>query len=163
MSGVGWKRVTNSRALEAWLPADARCAATLIRRCVAAVQSRRTRASVVQLKGSRGGFIFPPRKSGWSLTVMPNHAHLLLTPNAGHELSAIQQSLKSYTANEANKILGRTGQFWQPEAFDRWIRDADHFAKTIAYIENNPVKARLCKRAEDWLFSSAWFRKRGKK
>ena len=101
------------------------------------------------------------RLTAW--VVMPNHAHLLLTPSAGHELSAIQQSLKSYTANEANKILGRTGQFWQPEAFDRWIRDADHFAKTIAYIENNPVKARLCKRAEDWPFSSAWFRKRGQK
>jgi REP element-mobilizing transposase RayT len=94
--------------------------------------------------------------------VMPNHAHLLLTPHTEQELSAILQSLKSYTANEANKILLRKGQFWQPESFDRRIRDANHFAKTIAYIENNPVKARLCKKAEDWPYSSAWFRKRGK-
>jgi REP element-mobilizing transposase RayT len=95
--------------------------------------------------------------------VIPNHAHLLLTPEAEQRLSAILQSLKSYTANEANKILRRQGQFWQPESFDRRIRDANHFAKTIAYIENNPVKARLCKRAEDWPFSSAWFRKRENK
>ena len=72
----------------------------------------------------------------------------------------ILHSLKSYTANEANKLLRRTGQFGQPESFDRWVRDADHFAKVIAYIENNPVKARLCKRPEDWRFGSAWFRKR---
>jgi putative DNA methylase len=88
---------------------------------------------------------------------------MLLTPCAGHELSDILQSLKSYTANEANKLLHRRGQFWQPESFDRWVRDANHFAKVIAYIENNPVKARLCKKPEDWPYSSAWFRKRGVK
>jgi REP element-mobilizing transposase RayT len=101
------------------------------------------------------------RLTAW--VVMPNHAHMLLTPSAGHELSDILHSLKSYTANEANKILRRKGQFWQPESFDRWIRDADHFAKVIAYIENNPVKARLCKRPVGWPYSSALFRKRGLK
>jgi REP element-mobilizing transposase RayT len=101
------------------------------------------------------------RLTAW--VVMPNHAHLLLTPCVGHELSDILHSLKSYTANEANKLLRRKGQFWQPESFDRWVRDADHFAKVIAYIENNPVKARLCEKPEEWPYSSAWFRKRGKK
>jgi REP element-mobilizing transposase RayT len=98
------------------------------------------------------------RLTAW--VVMPNHTHMLLTPCSGHELSDILHSLKSYTANEANKILRRKGQFWQPESFDRWVRDADHFAKVIAYTENNPVKARLCEKPEDWPFSSAWFRKR---
>jgi REP element-mobilizing transposase RayT len=83
-----------------------------------------------------------------------------MTPCDGQELSSILHSLKSYTANEANKILNRKGQFWQPESFDRWIRDADHFAKVIRYIENNPVKARLCSKPEEWPLSSAWFRKK---
>ena len=95
--------------------------------------------------------------------VMPNHSHASMTPCAGHELSLILHSLKSYTANEANKLAGRTGQFWQPESFDRWIRNAKHFERVIAYIENNPVKAGLCEKPEDWPYSSAWFRKRGKK
>ena len=67
------------------------------------------------------------RLTAW--VVMPNHAHTLLTPCAGYELSRVMHSLKSYTANEANKLLNRSGQFWQPESFDRWIRNADHFAK----------------------------------
>jgi REP element-mobilizing transposase RayT len=100
------------------------------------------------------------RLTAW--VVMPNHAHMLLTPCEGQELSAILQSLKSYTASEANKLAGRQGQFWQPESFDRWVRDADHFAKVIAYIENNPVKARLCGKPEDWPYSRAWFRKKGR-
>jgi REP element-mobilizing transposase RayT len=101
------------------------------------------------------------RLSAW--VVMPNHVHMLLTPCENQDVSAVLHSLKSYTANEANKLLGRSGQFWQTESFDRWIRDSEHFARVVVYIENNPVKGRLCKRQEDWRFSSAWFRKRGGK
>lgn len=39
----------------------------------------------------------------WAWAVMPNHGHALMTPGAGHDLSKILQSLKSYSANEANK------------------------------------------------------------
>ena len=42
--------------------------------------------------------------------------------------------------------------------FDRYVRDAKHFANAIAYIENNPVKAGLVKTAREWRFSSARFR-----
>jgi len=92
--------------------------------------------------------------------VMPNHAHMLCTPCAEYSLAAIMHSVKSFTSSEANKILNRSGQFWQKEYFDRYIRNARQFAKTVAYIENNPVKANLCNRPEEWPYSSAWFRKK---
>jgi len=41
------------------------------------------------------------------------------------------------------------------EYWDRYMRDARHLAQTIRYIHENPVKAGLCLRAEDWLWSSA--------
>ena len=97
------------------------------------------------------------RLSAW--VVMPNHVHLLCTP-LGHSLAQIMHSLKSFTSSEANKMLNRAGRFWQKEYFDRYIRDARHSAKVVAYIENNPVKANLCKRASDWPFSSAHFREK---
>jgi len=97
------------------------------------------------------------RLAAW--VMMPNHVHLLCTPATGHNLAEIMHSLKSYTSNEANKIIGRKGRLWQKEYFDRYIRNARHFAKVSAYIENNPVRARLCERPEDWRFGSAWFRK----
>ena len=87
--------------------------------------------------------------------IMPNHVHILLIPLPEIELSKIMHSIKSYTSHEANKLLGRKGQFWQPESFDRYIRNSEHFSSVRRYIENNPVKARLCERAEDWLYSSA--------
>ena len=96
------------------------------------------------------------RLSAW--VVMPNHVHLLLTPDSPWSLSQIMKHLKSYTSHQANKILGRTGQFWMEDYFDRYVRDSKHFANAISYIEKNPVKAGLCARASDWKFSSARFR-----
>jgi putative DNA methylase len=92
--------------------------------------------------------------------VMPNHVHVLYTPKAGWELSQIAHSWKSYTANVCNKALGRKGEFWQPEPFDRYIRDEKHFANAVSYIENNPVKAGLCDNPEDWRWSSAYSKRR---
>ncbi len=91
--------------------------------------------------------------------IMPNHIHLLLTPMSGFTLSEIVHSCKSYTSTKANKLLNRTGRFWFPEPFDRFIRDYEHFEKAFNYIERNPVKAGLCEKQSDWRFSSAWHRK----
>ena len=91
-----------------------------------------------------------------SWVIMPNHTHFLCTPYEGVEISNIAHSIKSYTAHEANKVLGRTGRFWQVEPFDRYIRNSRHYSAVIKYIENNPVKAGLCGTPGEWRFSSAW-------
>ncbi len=93
------------------------------------------------------------RVDAWS--IMPNHAHILLKPNNGVSLSTIVKTIKSVSSHRINKLLGRSGSVWQPDYFDRYIRDADHYAKTLAYIENNPVKAGLCSEPSEWPFSSA--------
>jgi putative DNA methylase len=90
--------------------------------------------------------------------VMPNHTHILFTPLPGWKLDQIIHSWKSYTSHKINELLVRTGKIWQDEPFDRYIRDARHFDNALAYVENNPVKAGLCKKSEDWLWSSAHWR-----
>ena len=94
--------------------------------------------------------------------IMPNHVHVLFTPNDNYTLAEIMHSIKSFTAKYANRVLGRSGRFWSPEYFDRFIRDHEHFEKTVAYIENNPVKAALCRSPEEWEFGSARLRRRGR-
>ena len=88
--------------------------------------------------------------------IMPNHVHLLIEMIEGFPLSEVMHSIKSYTAHQANKILEQKGRFWSVESFDRYIRDARHYRNTIEYIENNPVKAGLCRTSVDWEFSSAY-------
>ena len=93
------------------------------------------------------------RLHAWSL--MSNHVHILIEPNA--ELSQITRSVKSFSARTANEILGRTGEpFWQDESYDHWVRDQKEFGKIVQYIEYNPVAAGLVERPEDWPWSSAY-------
>jgi putative DNA methylase len=90
--------------------------------------------------------------------VMPTHVHALLTVAAGHELTRIMHSWKSFTASAANRMLGRSGAFWQREYFDRYVRDERHFEAAMQYIEENPVAAGLCARPQEWPLGSAQWR-----
>jgi len=86
--------------------------------------------------------------------IMANHVHVLLLPQISP--SRLLQSLKGFTAREANKLLRRTGeQFWRRESYDHYVRDEDEWSRIAKYIENNPVKAGVVTRIEDYLWSSA--------
>ena len=87
--------------------------------------------------------------------IMSNHIHLLLRTLAENSLASVMHSIKSYTANQANKILGRTGPFWSIEYYDRYIRSAAHYGNVVSYIHRNPIKAGLCDVAKDWHFGCA--------
>ncbi|MEP6925611.1 MAG: S-adenosylmethionine decarboxylase [Pyrinomonadaceae bacterium] len=75
--------------------------------------------------------------------VMPNHVHVVIKPNISHDLDEILHSWKSFTANEANKILQRNGDFWQREYYDHLIRDDQEFYRIVKYVQQNPLKANL--------------------
>jgi putative transposase len=94
-----------------------------------------------------------------SWVVMPNHVHAMFRVEPGHSLSVLLKSWKAFSAAQINKLLGQTGSLWQPDYFDRMIRDEDHFYKTLRYIEENPVKAGLSRLPEEWRFSSAFARR----
>ena len=93
---------------------------------------------------------------GW--VIMPNHVHVLAEMREGYSLGEIIHSWKSFTAHEIGKLNQTAGTLWQADYFDRFMRDESHFHRAMHYIENNPVKAGLCLKPEDWPFSSARFR-----
>ena len=68
-------------------------------------------------------------------------------------------SLKSYTANEANRVLGRTGRFWQKESYDHWVRAERELSGIAEYIAQNAVTAKLAINPWDWPYCSAHDRK----
>jgi len=87
--------------------------------------------------------------------VMPNHAHILFVPRAGHSMSTILHSWKSYSVHQANQQLCRSGEFWFPDYFDEFMKSTLQLESTIDYVELNPVTAKLVSQREDWRFSSA--------
>jgi valyl-tRNA synthetase len=78
---------------------------------------------------------------GWC--VMPNHVHVIFRPLGRHDLSEIMHSWKSFTAKQANRIIEREGEFWQPEYYDHLIRDEEEFVHSLNYLLSNPAKAGL--------------------
>jgi len=96
--------------------------------------------------------------SAWC--VMPNHVHVVVTPNHDHSLSRIVHSWKSFSAHEINRLVGRRGTVWEEEMFDHIVRDEKSMERFVKYTEDNPVAAGLCERPELWSFSSARYRDR---
>jgi putative transposase len=100
--------------------------------------------------------------------VMPNHCHVLIELHNGVPISKIVLSWKNYTARAINRLTeapgftGRTGvrrsqgkPIWQRDYWDRYIRDRRHFERAREYIINNPVKAGLVSKPDEWRWSSA--------
>jgi adenosine deaminase/REP element-mobilizing transposase RayT len=75
--------------------------------------------------------------------IMPNHVHALVKPLPGCGLDAVLHSWKSFTAQEINRLLGRSGQVWEHESFDHPVRDRTALERFRAYIQANPQMAGL--------------------
>jgi type I restriction enzyme R subunit len=75
--------------------------------------------------------------------VMPNHVHLLCSFADAKDMLAQCDSWKHFTATQLNRRLGRSGRFWQQEAFDHLVRSEEQFQFLRGYIASNPIQARL--------------------
>ena len=74
--------------------------------------------------------------------IMPNHVHLLLSPIGDDEVVKSIGSVKQFSANAINKHLGRRGNVWQRNVFDRLVRDVQGFVTCVNYINQNPRNLR---------------------
>ena len=90
----------------------------------------------------------------WAYCLMPNHVHLIATPKTQDGLRrAIGEAHRRYT----RRVNGRedwTGHLWQGR-FTSFPMDETHLLAAARYVELNPVRARLMKRAQDYPWSSA--------
>ncbi|MCO6482812.1 MAG: transposase [Flavobacteriales bacterium] len=60
------------------------------------------------------------------------------------------------SGGDATLGRGVPSRVWHREYWDRYIRDHAHYMNAVHYIHDNPVKARLVAKAEDWKWSSAY-------
>jgi REP element-mobilizing transposase RayT len=75
--------------------------------------------------------------------VMPNHVHVVFSLLGNHNLDEVLHSWKSFSAQAANRLLGRSGNFWQREYFDHLIRHEASLLKIVSYVLANPERAGL--------------------
>jgi len=87
--------------------------------------------------------------------VMPNHLHVVLSPRAAVTIEKTMQLIKGGFSFRAKKELGWKEIVWLRSFNDRRLRDANEYVNAREYVLDNPVKAGLCLRREDWPYSSA--------
>jgi putative transposase len=87
--------------------------------------------------------------------LMPNHVHLLVTPFKEETLAKMMQAITLCYSRYFNWKNGRTGRLWECR-YHSTVIDRDSYLWTVSkYIENNPVRAGMVKRPEDYPYSSA--------
>ena len=89
----------------------------------------------------------------WSYCLMPNHVHLIATPESEDGLRrAIGEAHRRYT-RYINFQKGWKGHLWQGR-FASFPMNEKYLISTARYIELNPVRAGIVKNAEDYKWSS---------
>jgi putative transposase len=86
-------------------------------------------------------------------TVMPDHIHVLLTPNTSLEKAV--QFIKGGFSYRAKKEIGSNMEVWQKGFSDHRIRDAEDYAKHVFYIRQNPLREHFCQHEMEFPYSSA--------
>lgn len=80
---------------------------------------------------------------------MPEHIHLFVRGGADFVLGCWVGSLKQALA-KAGELSRTRGQIWQEGLFDHVLRSDESYAKKWEYVRQNPVRAGLVMRPEEW-------------
>jgi putative transposase len=89
--------------------------------------------------------------------LMTTHYHLLVETNQ-HSLSTGMHRLNGVYAQGFNRRHARKGHLFE-QRFSAYVVDTDeHLEAACSYILDNPVRAGLCDRAEEWPWSGGLVR-----
>jgi len=89
----------------------------------------------------------------WAYCLMPNHVHLVAIPRHLDSLAKMLRVTHHCFARTINSRNGWQGHLWQ-ERFHSFVMDEPHLIAAVRYIELNPVRAGLCRLADQWRWSS---------
>ncbi len=86
--------------------------------------------------------------------LMTNHIHLVLIPSTEDGLHLVLKPLHMRYAQRLNRARQQQGHIWQGRYFSSAL-DGDYFQSAVRYVERNPIRARMVRKAENYQWSSA--------
>ena len=87
--------------------------------------------------------------------LMNNHVHLLFVPQHNYSLAKTMQKLSLRFTQHINKKYKRTGRLWECRFYSALVDKELYFWSIGRYIERNPVRAKITKKAWEYKWSSA--------
>lgn len=83
--------------------------------------------------------------------IMSDHVHFFAMPARVAKLrSDWQKTWKSISARRIGKAMGVEPPIWQVDTFDHILRSAESYAEKWNYVRENPVRAALVAKSDDW-------------
>lgn len=86
--------------------------------------------------------------------LMPNHVHFIAIPQKEDSLAKTFNTCHMRYSQYYNKKKEKRGHLWQGRFYSCAL-DTGHLYEAIRYVENNPVRAKVVKKPEEWKWSSA--------
>jgi putative transposase len=87
--------------------------------------------------------------------LMSNHVHLLARPKTEESLYKMMQGITLCYTQSINRKYRRTGRLWESR-YHSCIVDKERYLWSVSrYIEQNPVRAKMVKKVEDYPYSSS--------
>ena len=87
--------------------------------------------------------------------LMPNHFHLVVRPDQDGDLSRWMHWVRNTHVRRYHRNYHGSGHIWQGRFKSFPIEEDNYLLTVLRYVERNPVRANLVKRAEQWEWSSA--------
>jgi putative transposase len=84
--------------------------------------------------------------------ILPDHLHLFVVPANDIKLNDWVGILKRVLAR-STETTGSNDPVWQRGFFDHVLRSSESYAEKWNYVRENPVRAGLAMRADDWPYS----------
>ena len=117
----------------------------------------------------------------WGYVIMSNHIHMIANTKEPYKLEAVMRDFKAYTARQiidhlldsskpesrrewllhmlrffAHHHKGRQEhQLWQHDNHPIELYSEKVTIQKLRYIHNNPLRAKMVRKPEDWVYSSA--------
>lgn len=88
-----------------------------------------------------------------SFVLMSNHFHLLVTAPNGNLSAALLYFMRE-SSKEISRLSGRINQTYGIRNHKTRIGCYHYFMNSYKYVYQNPIRAGICKRAEDYPFST---------
>jgi putative transposase len=86
--------------------------------------------------------------------LMTNHVHLLVTPRSAGAIGFAMRHVNQRYAQYFNRRHGRTGTLWESRPYSCLVEAEAYLLTCFRYIENNPVRAGMVEKPEDYRWSS---------
>jgi putative transposase len=90
----------------------------------------------------------------WAYCLMSNHVHFVAVPREPDSMARTFNTLHMRYAQHYNERHGGKGHLWQGRYFSCAL-DERHLYAAVRYVENNPVRARIVRKAGNYKWSSA--------